>query len=332
MTDKDVYENPEKFHEMLAGIQGEEIPDEEEPKETGEEEEKEEEEVLEEGEEEGEAGETEDEEEDLEEEKEEEPEDKTEERMIPKARFNEVIEERNQLRVEGQETRDRLIRTETELNNLKLAVQEMMKPQEVVDEFEPLDEEADKRYKKELEPIKKKLDDIEREKENKEALHRFESELNHDQQTFTAKQPDFPHAWQHIQQARIEQEKVLLNDGKMSEDELNIAAQHAAIGHLYAIALEAKKRGKNAAEVIYNMAKSPGYGYAPKAEGKKSDLGAIKRNQSKSPGITKVQGAAVSGNISSTEDLIRKIRVREGKGPVDPKKFHETLKKIQQSV
>ena len=325
MSDVETYLNPTKFHEMLAAGQqeaaeaeGDEEAGAELGEEAGHEEEFEEEQEQASEHEEG--------------EEEQEPEDeaKPQKGSIPPA----VLRREKEARRE-QEARANRAEAERDAERQKTdAIYKWMEqqakggqPEEAVDEYEPLDEEADKRTKQALKKIEDQLTEDKQQREQEREQLQFSSYVTTASQVGAKEFPDFDQAYDHFMVTKAKEAALMHGDEEMG--------QEVAIRLATAIARKMmvdRKTPQEVARQFYEIAKANGY--KPKVGnptvGKGLNPEAIERNRAKG-GKRPTESAEVSGlNGKTVDEAVRKMSVL-GKG-VDPKAFQKMLASLPKPV
>lgn len=237
-------------------------------------------------------------------------------RMIPKGRFNKALQQRNQ-------EREARIKAETELQIFKSALEKFNTYKNANDntddrtEFEPLDYEADRAYKKYMQQQDEKIQYLMQENEARQ----FEATLNSQAKSYAKIHPDYDEGVEHVIRAQAQIYKPLYN-GDFDQ------AYQVAQAQFKIIAQNAIKEGKNAVQIIYQMAKDAGY--TPKSKGSPSpNLDMINTNMAKSK-IANVKGAAVTpssgaGNMTDLETFNKNWE------PGDVEGFYALLEKERKS-
>lgn len=227
-------------------------------------------------------------------------------------------------REERRKERDARIRTETENEALKKALEMALQmgegnPAPKTNEapaIDPLDPDAHNYYTQRMESLDKKIDEKLNGFEQKMTETQVISRVAQQRADFAAKTPDFQDAVAHIFNA--EKQKSLyfgLNEQQAKENAKRVLGN---------IGTSAVMTGKNAAESLYEVAKH--YGYQKKAPVKATgpDISAIARNKAKSEGIGNVPGVA-AGAASGPNPMKSKAdfakAVCDEHGRVDMKKL-----------
>lgn len=317
--DTEILKNPEKFHEHINALKGE-APN-TSPEDEGGEAHDDEVESVELDDDSEEVGETDDSEDGVEAEQEEsEEEDAGDEESddddkrsnkIPRSRFDKALEDRDKARIEARDERDARIKAETELAQYKQAIEMTLAGDDPEEEW--TDEVAKQKYeelKSEWETDKKQTKE---ESEKARAAQYLTHTLQNQQAVFEKSHPDFNDAYQHL--AKVEYNKFKRIYGEQEADRRTGT-------YLLNVAATAVSEGRDAAELIYDMAKDVGYRKAKPG----ANLDNIEKNQKRSP--NGVKRASVGANGMAGVDA---MRVRPN-GPIDPAKFHKNLQKILQAA
>lgn len=187
------------------------------------------------------------------------------------------------------------------------ALMSMQQPQqEQAEEWEPLDEEADKRYNSEI----TKLRQQQKQAEFRQALQYADIQANQ-------KYSDFNNAYQHIQKQKAEEISAIT--GVTTEQ-----ANHQAMLFMQQVALSAFEKGRNIGDTFYSLAQKTGYA-AQAAPKKGLNPAAIEKNRSKTE-KKPVKSASID-DLSGQDpwSLIQKIS-KPGVG-VDKEAFAKLLSK-----
>lgn len=252
---------------------------------------------------------------------------------IPLGRFKKAIQQKNELKDQYQQLREEFIVTQTELKNFKEALQIYNNQDggnnenDVSAEYDPLDEAADKAYKKEIQALRKEIDDLKgstTQNQKSVEAQAFSTTVAQQQAAFERDNPDFSDAFNHV--AKLKYQEAL----RVTSDESR-AAQYAQKS-LAQIAEVFYKRGENVASAMYDLAKDYGYTKKQPAPKKGADIDKIKENIGKTSGIGSIASTTASPSYNPSAYMrpenVDKIRSGKG-GMIDPKKFHKILKGLQ---
>jgi hypothetical protein len=254
-----------------------------------------------------------------------------ENKFIPKSRFNKEIEKRREL--EGQLTKERedRIRYETQLQMLQQAANSSADQMQSAknahsiqptEEFEPLDPDTHRLYMKKIGELENRLEGINKDTAEKTQQLQYYNIVSAQEQVFERSNPDFKDALSHLQAVETQVAQNILPEGQVN------AYVNQKLQSTLMVALNS---GKNAAEVMYNMAKS--YGYKAKGDSKaatapQSNLEAINSNMKKTASIQSLNNSVGLGNNSNIFDI--KHVLRDPKNPssgIDGDKFQQLLAK-----
>lgn len=252
-----------------------------------------------------------------------------EKKFIPKSRFNQEIEKRRSLEEQLTKEREDKIRFETQLKML----QEMQAAQaesvtaaplenQYVEEFEPLDSDSHKIYMKKINELEKKLETIGTETTQKTQQLQYQNYAAAQQQAFEKVNPDFETALQYLKNVETQVASEFYDENQAKQ----VVAQK-----LQGAIVSAINSGKNAAEVMYKMAKT--YGYKPENTIKptpSSNLDAINNNMKKGASIQSLGNSVGIGDNNKLYDI--KHMLRDPKNPssgIDPDKFQKALSRAR---
>lgn len=244
--------------------------------------------------------------------------------LIPKSRFNKEIEKRKSLEKSLQEEREARIRMEERMEAIRQLEEKSKqiheKPQEV--ELDPLDSDAHNYYVKQINELKQELQSLKGESQSTKQMNYVTHMVEAQERAFAAEHPDFQDALNHLQKVEMEVAKDFFDTPE--------EAQAYVAQKLQGAILTSAQKGKNAAEMMYNMAKK--YGYSNKKAAPnvpKRNVEAINRNMDKSVSIRGSGNAAnlAGQGMASIEAAFRKQGDRTS--GVDSDKFHELLKRAQ---
>lgn len=254
--------------------------------------------------------------------------------MVPHSRLKKEITKRREYEERQRQLENDYVRTQTELENFKKALEIYNqeendgKEDEVNTDYDPIDSDADRAYKAQLAAMKAEIDALKgntAESSKAVAIQAFSSTVQSQQDAFEREHPDFTNAFQHIGSIEYNKALRLTGDAAKAQEEAGKALTKIAAGFY--------TNGKNVASEFYDLAKD--YGYQGSAEAQKAkgvDLDAIERNSKKSVGVRSLPGAAatpatVNPDLYFTKENVDKIKTHPG-GPTDPKKFVKILQRI----
>jgi hypothetical protein len=242
--------------------------------------------------------------------------------LIPKSRFNQEIEKRKALEEQLAKEREERIRYATQLEMLNSIQQQSQSqqptPQHTVEEIDPLDTDTYNYAKREIEALKAQLASVSQETEARTREIMYTNRVTQDEANFQKDHPDFNDAFKHVQDVEFNIAKDLLGDDAAARDYVAAKMRDALTRSV--------NNGKNAAETIYNMAKTYGYNTTsgqPKALPTK-DVGAIAKNMARSANTGNLGNSSSFGNIPS--DISAAL---DSHGRVDPAAFHKMLNRLQ---
>lgn len=243
--------------------------------------------------------------------------------FIPKSRFNKEIEKRRALEEQLHQEREAKIRYETQLQMLQQLqeaqkTQSIPQAQEAQPELDPLDLDAHNLYMQKLQELEKKIENFNQETSQKTQQLQYFNLVSAQEAAFEKQNPDFKDALEHLKNVEIQVAKNFYDDSQ---------AEAYVTQKMQTALMSAINTGKNAAEVMYNMAKT--YGYAPKSAQKAAhspNLDAINNNMKKTASIHSLNNSVGLGNNNNVHDI--KHLLRDPKNPssgIDPDKFQQML-------
>jgi hypothetical protein len=185
--------------------------------------------------------------------------------LIPRSRLNKELEKRKALEEQIEKEKQERIKAQTELELYTKALDKSFNlqnkdAQEDLNAINPLDEEAHKFYMENFKQVQQMQQQM-----------LLQKTLEAQETQFTAKQNDFPNAYQHLIEVQTKINKNLGLDDN--------TAQQIAFNNLRNMAENALSKGKNVAETFYNIAKECGY---RSNNNKGPNLDAINENMKKS--------------------------------------------------
>ncbi len=253
-----------------------------------------------------------------------------ENKFIPKSRFNKEIEKRRELEGQLSKEREDRIRYETQLQMLQQAAQQQTvsannaHTKQPEPDFEPLDPDTHRLYMKKIGELENRLEGINKDTAEKTQQLQYYNIVSAQEQVFERNNPDFKDALKHLQEVETQVAQNILPDSQV-QPYVNQKLQNTLM-----VALNS---GKNAAEVMYNMAKS--YGYKAKGDSKaatapQSNLEAINSNMKKTASIQSLNNGVGMGNNSNIFDITHVLR--DPKNPtsgIDGEKFQQLLARAE---
>ena len=233
--------------------------------------------------------------------------------MIPKGRFNKVIQQKKSLEKELEEVRAEKIRAQTELDLYNRALERLQVQKQEEQSFEPLDSEAHQIYAQQYQNLEKKVLQLEQKREQDSAIQT----LHYQDQMFSKTHPDFTKACDYLIEAQAKIYSMHYEDAEQAKD--------AARRHLGAAAQSLLQQGKNVAQTFYSMSKN--LGYTPPSNG--PNLSAINQNMAKSK-IADLNSVPLSLN-SRGSNLTSLKEFDKNYDPKDSKSFQKILNTVQNS-
>lgn len=256
-------------------------------------------------------------------------------KMIPKGRFQREINKRRDAESALQAERDARVRAERDLENMNRALETYFKPQNeqkshtnnaeksefgLPEGLDPIDTETTRLLLDKINNLESQLSQKTNSDNTEKAMDNFGKALEQHQREFTAKQPDFTEAYQHLLRSTYQDYVDLGYSDKDAQQQTMISLQQKA-----AIAY---KQGKNVAEVAYNMAKRAGYTAKTPTQAKQTvNIDKISENMKKTTSIGHISGAGAGVAGYVTGDAVSKLA--DSGGFIDKGKFNALLRKIQ---
>jgi len=252
----------------------------------------------------------------------------TKSHLIPKSRFNQEIEKRKALEQQLSKEREERIRYETQLQMLDNMHKQQFQQQQAQqlqqqaeqDAIDPLDTDTYNYAKREIESLKAQLAHVTKETETRAQEVFNINTVSAQEAAFSQKHPDFKDAMQHVQKVEFNIAKDLLGDEQ---------AAHAYVADKLKDALvRSLNTGRNAAETIYNMAKTYGFNAQPVQTkvAPKLNVEAISKNMESAANTSNI------GNNGTFANARADIRATIGKdGRIDPALFRKQLQRIQKN-
>jgi len=258
-----------------------------------------------------------------------EPQVKEKSHLIPKSRFNQEIEKRKALEEQLAKEREDRIRFETQLQMLDQQAQHQQMQyqqqaaaaqQEILDNIDPLDADTYNYAKREIAALKEQLATVARDTETKTREMIYTNRVTTDEAKFQQTHPDFNDAFAHVQKVEMDIAKSLLGNEQ--------AAQSYVADRMRAVLTTSVDSGKNAAETIYNMAKTYGYNTTPRTEKTKPSINveAVAKNMAAGANTSNIGNSGTFGNVPT--DIKAAL---DKSGRVDPGLFHKQLERIQRN-
>jgi hypothetical protein len=252
------------------------------------------------------------------------------EKTIPRKRLNKEIEARKALEEELRKERDSRIKYETELGLYTQALASLQTDKEQTEQnfdIDPVDTEAHNLYMKEINALKKQVQNQTTHTTEFEQRQQFENTVNAQAAQFARSNPDFNDAYSFLLGIEANKAKVLgYSDAQ---------AQQFALSQIQPIAQEVYKKGGNVAEMAYTLAKN--YGYKPTTTKKvinSPDLDKVSKNMAKShtmldeiPGVS-TSIAPEHAAYNTLEGFKAKLAGKFGRG-TDVAAFQNALRKLQ---
>ncbi len=250
--------------------------------------------------------------------------------LIPKSRFNQEIEKRKVLEEQLATERENRIRFETQLQMLDQQQQQVQlqqqqqnaaAQQEVLDNIDPLDSDTYNYAKREISALKEQLANVSRENEQRTKEMIYTNRVTTDEAKFQKDHPDFNDAFAHVQKVELDIAKNLLGN--------EAAAQSYVADRMRAVLTTSVDSGKNAAETIYNMAKTYGYNTTSRAEKTKPSINveAVAKNMARTANTSNIGNSGTFGNVPT--DIAAAL---DKSGRVDVGLFHKQLERLQKNM
>lgn len=239
--------------------------------------------------------------------------------MIPKGRFNKVIQQKKTLEKELEDAKAARIKAETELNMYNQAMEKFLASKNVANEntteeaFEPLDTEAHRFYLAQQQKLKEELAALQQKTEQFYTMKILDDQSN----AYSKIQPDFENALEYLVDKYTKANELMFDDIKDAEE--------AAKRQLGAAAKKLLDKNQNVAKAFYNKAKELGYAAVKGGP----NLNAINNNMAKSK-VADLNSAPLSptnkyNNLTKLEEFNKHYK------PGDAASFHEILRGIKKS-
>lgn len=249
-------------------------------------------------------------------------------KYIPRSRLNQELEKKKALESDLLKERENNIRLQTQLEIFQ-QLQQSSKPKapEVqlpsLDKIDALDKESHQAYVNAI----NKATEVANQAAQKTQEIQYAYIANAQKQAFEKENPDYMQAVEHLKQAGSYRASLRTSN----PDQINALVMN----ELNSVGLDAINSGKNAAEVIYNLAKA--YGYKTNkgeemAESKPTERGAnidaITRNMKKTSSIQGIGNNLGLGSTNKVVDINSALRdPKNSKSGIDPEKFRKMLGK-----
>lgn len=249
--------------------------------------------------------------------------------LIPKSRFKQEIEKRKVLEEQLSKEREERIRYETQLQMLdqmqkqQVAVDQQnqaRQQQEELSNIDPLDTETYNYAKHEIEQLKQQLATVAQETEARTREMFNVNTVTAQEAAFSKDHPDFKDAMEHVQKVELDIAKNLFGNEQQAHAYVADKLRHTLTNSI--------NSGRNAAETIYNMAKTYGFNSAPKPTSSKPSVNveAIAKNMDRGANTSDVGNSGTFGNIPV--DIKAAL---DKSGRVDPALFQQILSKAQRN-
>lgn len=210
---------------------------------------------------------------------------------------------------------------QTAFNELADLIKQSQSAPEEEDTFEPLDEEGYGRLSKEIASLKSQLAERDSKSQHQEQISALANQLASQRATFMQTHPDYADAVAHLQQVKLNEFSYLHGDTPEARQKVD--------EYLTQTAAQSAMAGKNAAEVLYNLAKRTGY------KGKKTgpDIKNISKNKARSSHTVDGQEVPISSDDPRAflnDKTFEKLKGKNGR--IDPAKFNQILEKANRRV
>lgn len=244
--------------------------------------------------------------------------------LIPKSRFNEVVSKQKAAEEELARTRDDKVRLETQLQmftEMQKAQQQIY--QEPEPEIDPLDTDTYNYAKKEIHDLRSEMKTMAKQMADQQVQNQMYNVASAQENNFSKDHPDFRDAIEYVRNVEINIAKSLIPNEQQA-----LAMVDQKLRDTIAISIN---NGKNAAETMYNIAKT--YGYAGnKAQAKTpqtgANLDAISKNMNNSRSISEVGNSANFSNPVPNDIMAALNKTGNMTSGVDADKFHAMIKKL----
>lgn len=249
-----------------------------------------------------------------------------ENKYVPRSRLKQETEKRTVLENELMKEREDRIRLQTQLEmirNVRLAEEQKNSFETDLEHLDAIDTETHSVVAREIKQLKEQIKNLSaKTSQERDDMYVFNTAAA---QVSTFDKPDRQESFDYLME--VETYDASLEYGQER-------AKDYAVAKLQRIIKKAVKDGKNAAETLYEMAKSKGY--TSREEGSKnpstkktgSNLNAIKENMKKSASVNGLgSGVSMGANVYS---FVPDKMLKDPKNPrsgTDPMKFRELLKK-----
>lgn len=251
-------------------------------------------------------------------------------KTIPKKRLDKEIENRKALEEELRRERDERIKLKTELDLYNKAIESLQKePQSQDVEIDPVDADAHNLYMREINDLKKQVQNQTKHTSESEQRQRFETTVNAQAAQLSASNPDFNDAYSYLLAVKVKEAELQGYEGT--------EAQQAALASIQPIAWQVFNKGGNVAEAAYKLAQN--YGYKTTAAKKVSnspDLDKVSKNMAKSHTILdEIPGVSTSiapehAAYNTLDGFKQKLAGKHGRGTnVDA--FKQAIDKLRKN-
>lgn len=240
--------------------------------------------------------------------------------MIPKGRFNKVIQKNKTLEKELEQARAERIKAQAELDIYNQAMERYLQlgnnQQKTEEEFEPLDTEAHRFYLKQQEQLKQEFQQKIEKLESQTVQNQMRQILEAQEYSFSKEKPDFKDALNYLVETQTKANSALFDS---LEDARNATLQQ--IGYT---AQNLIHKGKNVAKTFYDMAKNFGY----RGEHNSGpNINAINQNMQKSK-VANLNNAPVKP-VGSAANLTMMENFNKVYDPRDKRTFHKIIDEIR---
>lgn len=247
--------------------------------------------------------------------------------LIPKSRFNEVVNKQKATEEELQRIREDKVRLETQLQMFaemqKAQQHQQYAPQEP--EIDPLDTDTYNYAKKEITELRSEIHKMAQQMASQQVQNQMYNVASTQEANFSKDHPDFKDAIEHVRNVELNIAKTLIPDEKQA-----IAMVDQKLRDTIAISIN---NGKNAAETMYNIAKN--YGYAGKVQAQTPQSGlnldAISKNMHQSRSIADIGNSANLSNPIPIDILSALNKSGNLTSGIDGSKFHAMIDKLNKN-
>lgn len=239
--------------------------------------------------------------------------------MIPKGRFNKVIQQKKSLEKELEEAKAAKIKAETELGLYNQAMEKFIATKQHNNDnfeektFEPLDTEAHQFYITQQQKLQQELAALQHKTDQFYAMKILDDQSS----AYSKIQPDFENALEYLVDKYTKANELMFDDVK--------DAQEAARRQLGTAARKLLDKNQNVAKAFYNKAKE--LGYAASKSG--PNLNAINNNMAKSK-VADLNSVPLSPS-NKYNNLTKLDEFNKHYKPGDAESFHEILRGIRKA-